>query len=128
MKICKIWHADYPWDVRVEKVCGSLIGAGHDVHLVCRNQQRQQRFERQGKLHIHRLPWLPSAFDLVHKLWNSPFPVNPVWIQAIGSVIRRNSVDLILVRDILLAFPCALLGRVFDIPVVLDMAENYPAM
>ncbi len=128
MKICKIWDADYPWDVRVEKVCESLIEAGHEVHLVCRNQRRQQRLERQGQLNIHRLPVLPRVLDSVHKLANSPFPVNPVWIQTIGSVIRQNSIDLILVRDILLAFPGVILGRIFGIPVVLDMAENYPAM
>ncbi len=128
MKICKIWDADYPWDVRVEKVCESLIEAGHEVHLVCRNQRRQQRLERQGQLNIHRLPALPRVLDSVHKLANSPFPVNPVWIQTNGSVIRQNSIDLILVRDILLAFPGVILGKIFGIPVVLDMAENYPAM
>jgi glycosyltransferase involved in cell wall biosynthesis len=79
-------------------------------------------------LNIHRLPSLPHALESVHQLSNFPFPVNPVWIQTIGSVIRRNSVDLILVRDILLVFPSAILGKVFGIPVVLDMAENYPAM
>ncbi len=128
MKICKIWDADYPWDIRVEKVCDSLTQAGHSVHLVCRNQERRQRLEQQGQLSIHRLPSLPHAFESVHTLCNSPFPVNPVWVGAIGSVIRKNQVDLILVRDILLALPSAVLGRAFGIPVVLDMAENYPAM
>lgn len=128
MKICKIWDADYPWDVRVEKVCDSLTRAGHDVHLVCRNQERRQRLEQQGRLSIHRLPSLPRAFESIHTLCNSPIPVNPVWIWAISSVIRKNPVDLILVRDILLALPSAILGRAFGIPVVLDMAENYPAM
>ena len=37
MRICKIWDADYPWDVRVEKVARSLTEAGHEVHLVARN-------------------------------------------------------------------------------------------
>ena len=40
MTICKVWDADYPWDVRVEKVSRSL-GREHDVHLVARNGKRK---------------------------------------------------------------------------------------
>ena len=32
-----LWDADYPWDVRVEKICTTLLKAGCSVHLVCRN-------------------------------------------------------------------------------------------
>jgi hypothetical protein len=28
--------ADYPWDIRIEKVPESLADAGHSVHLMCR--------------------------------------------------------------------------------------------
>jgi glycosyltransferase involved in cell wall biosynthesis len=43
-------------------------------------------------------------------------------------VIREAQVDLILVRDLLLALPAAILAKIHRIPVILDMAENYPAM
>jgi len=128
MNICKIWDADYPWDIRVEKVCDSLTEAGHTVHLVCRNQARRQRLEEHGRFTIHRLPSISPAFGPVHTLCNFPFPMNSVWIHAIASVIRKTRADLILVRDILLALPSAILGKAFGIPVILDMAENYPAM
>ena len=31
MRVCKIWDADYPWDIRVEKVVDALGAAGHSV-------------------------------------------------------------------------------------------------
>ena len=59
MKICKIWDADYPWDIRVEKVATSLSMAGHSVHLVCRNLDRRVRVEHNGTFTVHRLPAVP---------------------------------------------------------------------
>jgi glycosyltransferase involved in cell wall biosynthesis len=128
MRICKIWDADYPWDIRVEKIVCSLVAAGHTVDLVCRNQARQQRYERDGNFAIHRLPAFPSTPQAVHTLCNFPYPVNPVWITAIEQVIRQTRAELIFVRDILLALPAAILGKIHRIPVILDMAEHYPAM
>lgn len=128
MKICKIWDADYPWDIRVEKVANSLAAAGHTVDLVCRNQARRERREWNGSFTIHRLPALPRTFGPSHTLWNFPYPVNPAWLATMSQVVRRAKSDMILVRDILLALPAILLGKIHRIPVVLDMAENYPAM
>jgi glycosyltransferase involved in cell wall biosynthesis len=128
MKICKIWDADYPWDIRVKKILLTLEQAGHTVDLVCRNQARRKRLESNGCLTIRRLPAIPSALGPLHTICNFPFPFNPVWIKAIATTIRHAHSDLVLVRDLPLALPAAILGRVYRVPVVLDMAENYPAM
>jgi glycosyltransferase involved in cell wall biosynthesis len=48
--------------------------------------------------------------------------------MAISQVTRNTRPDLILVRDIPLAIPALRVARKFRIPIVLDMAENYPAM
>ena len=128
MRICKIWDADYPWDIRVEKVVLSLIQAGHSVELICRNQARRTRRESNGDWTIHRLPLLPPVLGPLHTLSGFPFPINPVWLKAIGSTIRDTRAELVLVRDLPLALPCAILGKIYHIPVVLDMAEDYPAM
>ena len=126
--ICKIWDADYPWDIRVNKVVLTLEQAGHRVDLVCRNQDRRKRLESNGCLTIHRLPAIPPALGPLHTICNFPFPFNPVWIKAIATTIRHAHSDLIIVRDLPLALPAAILGRLYRLPVILDMAENYPAM
>jgi glycosyltransferase involved in cell wall biosynthesis len=128
MKICKIWDADYPWDIRVEKVATSLSLAGHSVHLVCRNLGRRVRVEHNGTFTVHRLPALPRALGPLHGIANFPYPMNPVWSRAMARVVRDTGAELILVRDIPLVVPAIVLGRLYRLPVILDLAENYPAM
>ena len=127
MIICHIWDADYPWDVRVEKICNSLIRK-HEVHLVCRNSLRRPRYERLGKLHVHRLPCLPPYTGKLNNLIGFPAFFNPLWLYAIWRTVRRTRANLILVRDLPLALTAVAVGRLAQIPVVLDMAENYPAL
>lgn len=127
MVICKIWDAAYPWDVRVEKVCRSLHQK-HEVHLVCRNTNGRQAYEKVDGIHIHRLPFLHFASVSLNKLIGFPAFFNPLWIITVWRIVRRYRADLILVRDLPLALTALLVGRWENIPVVMDMAENYPAM
>ena len=127
MIICHIWDADYPWDVRVEKICESLAKK-HDVHLVCRNSKRRSRYERAKNLHIHRLPFLSERWGFLNDAIGFPAFLNPLWIYQIFMVASRSKADVILVRDLPLALTAIGIGRLLRIPVVLDMAENYPAM
>lgn len=128
MKILKIWDADYPWDVRVEKVMRSLKDAGHEVHLVARNNKHSPIEEVLPEGTVHRLrPWriLPRKVDGVAQF---PAFMNPRWFARMVEVGRRIDADLVLVRDLPLAPTAAAAARVLGVPVVLDMAENYPAM
>lgn len=127
MIICHVWDADYPWDVRVEKICDSLIKK-HEVHLVCRNSLRRPRYECVNNLHIHRLPYLSEQYGPLNRVMGFPAFFNPVWIYQIWRTVRQTKADVILVRDLPLALTAAAVGRLVGIPVVLDMAENYPAM
>jgi glycosyltransferase involved in cell wall biosynthesis len=128
LTICKVWDAEYPWDVRVEKIARSLTEAGHAVHVVARNRRGDPLTERRSEGTVHRLPpwrWAPSWLNAA-----SMFPAffNPRWIRAISHTARREGADVILCRDLPLAIPAVLAGRHVGIPVVLDLAENYPAM
>jgi glycosyltransferase involved in cell wall biosynthesis len=125
--ICKVWDADYPWDVRVEKVSRSL-GREHEVHLVSRNVKRQPTYELRAGLHIHRLPIVPRIGTRLNTALGFPAFFNPLWIRAVGRTARRHRARLIMVRDLPLALTALLVGRALRVPVVLDMAENYPAM
>lgn len=127
MIICHVWDADYPWDIRVEKVCQSLQ-TKHEVHLVCRNEKRSPRHEVFDGTIIHRLPSLPRWLGPCHKVLGLPFFFNPTWVAAIWSTVKKTRASLILVRDIPLAPTAILVGWWFNIPVLLDLAENYPAM
>jgi glycosyltransferase involved in cell wall biosynthesis len=126
--VCHVWDAEYPWDVRVEKISQVLTEAGHAVHIVARNRSADSVTERLPEGMVHRLApwrWTPRWLNAV-----SMFPAffNPRWIRAIARTARGVRADVILCRDLPLAIPAILAGRNLGIPVILDMAENYPAM
>jgi glycosyltransferase involved in cell wall biosynthesis len=127
VRICKVWDADYPWDVRTAKVCRSLTAAGHAVHLVARNKAARPVREQLPEATVHRLsPWpIGKALSAA-----SMFPAffNPRWFDGIRRTAIDERADLILVRDLPLAPTAVAVGKLLRLPVILDMAENYPAM
>lgn len=127
MRVCKVWDGDYPWDVRVEKISRSFTDAGHDVHLVARNRNRRVQRERLAEADVHRLkPW-PLLGKRLDAATTFPAFFNPRWVSAIIDTARASRAEVLLVRDLPLAPTAIWAGRRLHIPVVLDMAENYPA-
>lgn len=123
-----VWQAEYPWDVRVEKIARALTGAGFDTHIVARNRQRDPLAEPLPEAVVDRLPpwpWLGQRLDAA--LQTGVF-LNPRWMQHLTRTIRKTSPAVVIVRDLPLAPAAIWASRRFGIPVVLDMAENYPAL
>ena len=57
-----------------------------------------------------------------------PYPSNPYWKKGLKYLIDDFKPDIIMPREIMLARMCGLEGKKHGIPVVMDMAENYPAL
>jgi glycosyltransferase involved in cell wall biosynthesis len=128
MRVCKVWDGEYPWDVRVEKVARSFTDAGHEVHLVARNRERRPERERLTEAEVYRLkPW-PLLGKRIGDATMFPAFFNPRWLSAITKTARASRAQVLLVRDLPLAPTAIWAARQLGIPVVLDMAENYPAM
>lgn len=128
-RVLFIWDGDYPWDVPVEKVCGSLIRNGYQVHLVCRNQKRRARHELLGDLHIHRTSALPAWMGSANSAYTFPAFFSPIWRRHIREVSKRHGpFDVVVVRDLPMAATAIWIAQHLRIPVALDMAECYPEM
>jgi glycogen(starch) synthase len=120
-KILYIWQGGYPWEIRVEKFCLALKEAGYDVTLMARGKPGQPAEEAGEGLRIIRVgQGLPGAASL-------PVPWNPVWSAAIRRVVAGWAPDVVIAREILLARPAAAACRRRGIPLIIDMAEHYPA-
>jgi Glycosyltransferase Family 4 len=126
LRICKIYDGDYPWDVRVQKVMSTLVAQGYEVHLVCRNQGKRPTYEYLDKVHIHRL--FPLRSHRLNSAISFPAPLNPLWLHTIRGVVRKIRANIIIVRDLPLTLAAIFIGRIYDLPIIFDMAENYPAM
>ena len=127
MRICKIWDADYPWDVRVAKVASSLTSQGHEVPLVARNSAARVATETLPEATVHRLRAWPVGRRLSAATMFPAF-FNPRWIGAITATALQTKAEVLLVRDLPLAPTAVSVAKLLGIPCVLDMAENYPAM
>ncbi len=126
MRIGIIWKNDYPWDVRVEKIARSLMADGHEVCILSANAQGRARSETLDGLRIRRLPATPSRW--LNALVSIPFYLNPFWFLHAYQAVRREQINLLIVRDLPLILVGVWLKGRFRIPLVLDMAEDYPAM
>jgi glycosyltransferase involved in cell wall biosynthesis len=120
-KIVYLWQAGYPWEVRVEKFCAALKGSGYDLTVLARWKPGQPPEEECAGVHILRVGYrLPGPASL-------PVPSNPVWASAIRSIVKGWKPDLVIAREIMLASPAAKACRQRAIPLIIDMAEHYPA-
>ena len=128
MKALFVWDSDYPWDIRVSKICHTLLDHDIEVHLVCRNKLRRPVEEYSGGIHIHRLSFLPPKLGKLNDIYGFPLFFSPVWLTRINKVAKDYAVDLIIVRDLPMAPAALLAGRLQKIPVILDMAECYPEL
>lgn len=127
LKICFLYQDQYPWDVRIEKFCNSLVSHGCKVNLVCRNRDDLDVTEHfNDSFIINRLSFFKNSF--VNDLCNIPAFFSPFWLYKTYKVISEYGCNVIIVRDLPLVPSGILLGMFMKIPVVMDMAENYPAM
>lgn len=126
MNILYIWDADYPWDVRVEKICMTLKDNGHNVHIAARNLKGLNEEEEINGLHIHRLKsWGNNQLNYILSF---PAFFSPFWGSLICNIIKVNSIDIIIVRDLPMSIAGIWAGKMYSVKVVLDMAEDYVAM
>lgn len=121
-RVLYIWQAGYPWDVRVEKICTTLQDAGFEVILLARWKPEQSQEEVINGMTVIRVGYqLPT-------IASTPISHNPVWQKAINSAIDMFRPHIVMPREILLAQAAAKAAQKHGIPVVMDMAEHYPAI
>lgn len=119
--ILYIWKGEYPWDVRAEKFCYTLADNGFDVIMLARWSSGQAKEENFGKFRVIRVGYDQAGFK------SMPVSSNPIWKNAIKKAIERFNPSVLIPREILLAESAGDLAGKYSIPVVMDMAENYPA-
>jgi glycosyltransferase involved in cell wall biosynthesis len=128
MRVLFVYPSTYPWDVRVEKIATSLREQGHRVHLLSANFDRRESREELNGMVVHRLPRLPRWAGPLQVAVSLPSPCNPVWFFAMRYLLGRQRFDVMIVRDLQVALAAIAAGRLAGVPVVLDLAENWPAL
>lgn len=127
MRAVYLFQDEYPWDIRVEKITSSLINADILTTIVSRNRKGLAREEKKSSgLIIRRLPIGLTSID--RDFLNFPAFFSPVWKKELERTIIKYQSDVLIVRDLPLSPLAYYIGKKYKIPVIMDMAENYPAM
>jgi glycosyltransferase involved in cell wall biosynthesis len=135
-----IYFGTYP-DIRVVKITDTLAKAGFDVIVLARNikgvtepgtshpyaaSRSVEQAEWRHRLHLRRV------LDNTPEKWRAPltlpYHVNPIWGRAIRDLVVKDGCRLLIVRDMPLMLAATAVGKRYGVPVIFDMAENYPAV
>nr|WP_241429822.1 glycosyltransferase family 4 protein [Haloferax larsenii] len=131
MRICMLLDAAYPTDIRVAKEARALVDDGHTVFILSRAvDDRPQREEVDGSVVVRR-QLANSEVNrgiggVVRGLVDLVTDVRRVWVDEAGSLVELEGIDVIHVHDLPLANTGLAIGDEYDIPVVLDLHENWP--
>lgn len=119
---------DFPPDIRVEKEARALQSAGHQILLVCENLSNRPRHEIWQGIEIIRLaPLAPWRYRL-QRMWMFLTLHDRRWEQKLSEVIRSERPDAIHIHDLLYVGPGVRVAKRFQLPIVADLHENYPAL
>ena len=131
MRILMLLDHGFPPDIRVENEAIALLEAGHEVHLLCRNDQRGNVEVPAvlDKLILHVRPRADGTHRWKRHLSNLPnyWFLNLYWLREIKSLAReQGGFDAIHVHDLPLLRTALWAARSTGSSVVGDMHENYP--
>jgi glycosyltransferase involved in cell wall biosynthesis len=123
--IAYIYQSDYPWEVRIEKIAASL-SRFYRVIIFASNPKRKPQFEQLGEnIWVSRFQW--TNRQRLNQMLSADLPFNVFWSSWLMREGRKHSVNLFIARDLPLQLPAIRVARRLNVPIIFDMAENYPA-
>jgi glycosyltransferase involved in cell wall biosynthesis len=125
-RICVVRQYRFPDDARVRREVTALLGAGHEVDVVCVAAPGSRRWERDGALRILRLPLRHRrGSPLMYVGTYAAFlAMATVAVAALHAVRRYDLVQVNSVPDSLVF--SALVPKLAGAKVVLDLHESMP--
>ena len=122
-----ILDREFPPDIRVEKEINVLTKNNYNVHILTFTKKNAKKIEVQGKLTIHR----KTISEIRHKTSVGcllfPFYFN-FWNQYIKEITTNYKFDAIHIHDLPLSKTGYKWAKILDIPLILDLHENWPSM
>ena len=126
MKICMLLQSDFPPDVRLSKEASVLLKQGNEIHLLCNNRKNYPQEEILESIFVHRIKNINGIESKIHRIINAPLFFNPIWFVVLVKLVRMYRFDVLHVVNLPLALLAIIVGKLFQIPVIYDMYENYP--
>jgi len=128
MNILMVLDHEFPPDVRVENEMESLAEAGHKVHIACFTRKKnRKKTEKINAVTIHRKFISTFIYKTSVGCLKFPFYFN-YWRRYLNRLFQIEKFNVIHIHDL----PLAKIGHEFskrhNIPLVIDLHENWPAL
>jgi glycosyltransferase involved in cell wall biosynthesis len=122
--ILMISQAAFPPDIRLEKEIKSLSESGYKILVIC-NQYNKELNPTFKYCDIQRINALFNSVNL-NRIINFPIFFNPRYLLIIYKAILKFKPDFIHAHDLPMVPAALLFKKLFRLPVIFDMHENYP--
>ena len=119
-----ISQAAFPPDIRLEKEIKSLSEAGYNVLVIC-NQYNKELNPTFKYCEIKRVNALFKSV-MLNRIINFPIFFNPRFLTKIYWAILEFKPDFIHAHDLPMVPVALFFKKLFRLPVIFDMHENYP--
>jgi glycosyltransferase involved in cell wall biosynthesis len=126
MRILMILDHEFPPDIRVENEMESLSEAGHEMHLACFTRKNRPEYEKGETCYIHRKAISGLVYKSSVAALTFPLYFN-FWKRFITRLVREFRFDAIHVHDLPLTEVAVRICRKENIPLTVDLHENWPA-
>lgn len=126
MKILMILDREFPSDLRVENEIETLQQKSHEIHLACFTRKNRPSMEKIGDLTVYRAP----ISDLLYQssVGALTFPFYFIfWRKFLYQLVKREKFDALHVHDLPLVRIGVEMKRKFNVPLIADLHENWPA-
>lgn len=122
-----ILNSIFPPDIRVEKEARTLIKEGHEVFIISKWREGMRFTEKFDDITIKRINTYVGNFKKYIYFGKRAINfIHVTWDHHIRSFISENDIDVIHVHDLPLAKTCYLIAKENNIPLIVDLHENYP--
>jgi glycosyltransferase involved in cell wall biosynthesis len=143
VRVGMILDQPFPPDARVEREAVSLSKSGYEVHLLCEGREDELPTEELYRgIYIHRvkpaqvsvlLPWFrwPSRLlyrGIIKNYFYQFKNIDTAWHTLINRFIKQYGIQIVHVHDLRLAKTCLNITQYYNLPLVVDLHENYPAL
>lgn len=125
MRIGMVLLSSFPPDIRVEKEVMTLAEE-HEVFLLCPKRNGQPPTDTWKSMRIKRIFSTPERWWSNWRLMSTCFSRN--WEKEINHYVNEYGLDVVHVHDLALLGTALKVGKRSNIPIVVDLHENYPQM
>ncbi len=148
IRIGMVLDQPFPPDARVEREAVALVEAGYEVHLLCavsppdQLKKNELREEAYRGIYIHRvdpnevsirIPLLGIQSRFLYKGFIKNYfhhfkNIDTAWHTLIHRFVRDYGIHILHVHDLRLVDTGLNVSARYDLPLVADLHENYPAL